>query len=1675
MDISSAEANALLTEAKSEDDLREIVGRLDVSADGKLTILYSGKAAEEVWSTDVINGLLKSGEDIRVLDKTEAFRFLDIYSPDRANHHLFDTLERIYGTSPRDPGTSANQFLFGAMDQDGKRVPNGAWDVVSAKFASATVGEVRTITSYAQPDRVFGATELPRVIANENVTTVEGIDRSRLAALQEHRGDNSVFEVVQARSFENTGKLNVAVNYAGTPLRGEAGELQIDGRAYFVGTPVAAKTPEFTTVTRPLADRMQSPSEFAKSGWTHLETLNSIPPVEPAPSRFQEPRRSVVDRVMDAADNKVTGVLSGKKPIRMGMDGLPNDDVPHDLATQEHLRSYERAAAQMREFKAPALWDRADPHSHMLYGLLDGTGNDVAQDSLHATNVAKLRDEVIALQKSGVRNIGVEYKEGPGTQKNVVENTIDGATGRTSLSRAEQMYKQLIEQAQDIYREDPQAKINFHLEGFSRGASTVPLVARMIHERGIPDLKSAVESVDEHGNTIRAYTRYLQSPGNTPMSVGLYDPVATGYLEDYFDRRLPPSVVSGFQINAAHERRGLFPVDRIIPEGLSQDGRFLSVTVAGAHSNIGNTYLRDGLGNRSLNLMTDYRNTLLGEPLFQRVYETTDPRMNVIHHSTEGNLLFRHWPKIGRDTPAGEIRQLVPDYTYVTPQGQVVHLPDQTPEPADDMAQRLRAKAVSVTETPHVRPVEQSGGEAMLARVTRDSDVVLRPYEPPLQLSTGTKVMLGVTAAGGVLSLVEASDTGHRAAAMLELDNPEAARAVLEKYGAKAIGGWAGGALAGAAVGWETGPGVLGFVIVGAVAGSEVGDRAAQHWNDLKIYRQTDRGVDWTFNGRVWQRDGKADTTLDGNDHTTSMPITASYEKSRELNFMAMNAATVLAMGKVPPPLDPFTLHAEPGDRHSLTPADWKLDAQTGTWQRDVVTQIIEHGQKVTEKVPATSERAAELSEASLQIMQANIVNGPVAIAQRYEAAYVQLGSSGKMPDAVHTALTNQDRLMASDGKVYARQVDGEWVHHNQYVSDDHAQGRLRLELNASRLLLQAGAMQHAQSINSIEPRAPRSPESAQRDEMMYRYRIVGTELQPDWQAAILLATQRTREAHGITGPGPTQLKRTANGQVGADSPIAHLQQGSDGADRIIAITSSEDIRQALEEVRARPRTEALIAPNDPEQRIAALTLEQRDARDQATREANRQGLSQDDTQQAATLATIEVRAKRVGPSSSRETQAESIKEPDAIQQVAEVAPSQPVPPAPLPERDSQERDPQAEQARTQSHSVAPSSQDDTTQKVSASSLEERPQDAPDERAVVNTSPLAEQTSESVDMRQHALKPRSERDAEVLQTVDRSPTTPLSQEGIADASVTKLVTDKSPPVQDIKAQPVNDPSVSRSAHIEQDDGAELATVPAHTVAGRGARSPGGATEDRENDRDDIDRRERPHAELQVAPKDMPLPPVIASEQDDEEERKDRGRRTPETSDASLSRTSEQAMPEADARPFDPRHPEHHEHAIYLNAKEKVADLYGRHGIPLQEDQLERTTAALLSDARANKMTSIEEVQFTVSRQKPNGEMTVAGNLIAWEGDPKQQSQMPWMKFSATDMQAIGQRDPDRDYARFRTETIKEQQSLEEFQKQQEAINQNPTGPVMTMGARSLAMADGPGDSGSDGGGGDGGG
>jgi hypothetical protein len=163
-----------------------------------------------------------------------------------------------------------------------------------------------------------------------------------------------------------------------------------------------------------------------------------------------------------------------KHTVQLAEDRLPEADVSYYTATTEHLRSYDQAADELYTFKVPTLYDVKDRHSCLLFGLMDGTGNDVAQDPLHATNVAKFNNQISDLRQSGHKRIHVEYINGPGTQTNYFSNRYDSALGATSHDRAEQMYSLLVDRAQQIYRLDPEAKIAIHAEGFSRGASQVP-------------------------------------------------------------------------------------------------------------------------------------------------------------------------------------------------------------------------------------------------------------------------------------------------------------------------------------------------------------------------------------------------------------------------------------------------------------------------------------------------------------------------------------------------------------------------------------------------------------------------------------------------------------------------------------------------------------------------------------------------------------------------------------------------------------------------------------------------------------------------------------------------------------------------------------------------------------------------------------------------------------------------------------------------------------------------------------------------------------------------------------------------------------------------------------------------------------------------------------------------
>ena len=343
-------------------------------------------------------------------------------------------------------------------------------------------------------------------------------------------------------------------------------------------------------------------------------------------------------------------------------DGIRSDGVPYYEADAKQLGSYVDAGNALSQFSVSVLIHSNNPHEYLYIAAFDGTGNDKLKAAEHETNVAKIDDQIEALRRAGNKRFGRGYVPGPGTEDHFIRRVLDGAEGYTYNARAETGYKQFIDQAKRWREEDPQAQIRVVGVCFSRGCDDLVGFTRIVQERGIQDRVGASYTYNAEGLVAHAtYTRPpLVAPGKVAQAVGMFDPVSTGAPMREEDRRLPPSVISGVQFIAANERRSSFKSDRMIDLGLTPDGRFLGMSVAGAHSDVGGSYHRDGLAIRSENLMTDYLNALSDKPFLQCEPVQHDPRLDVVHRSEDGMLLYRIAPKVNRANPNGYNELMVP-------------------------------------------------------------------------------------------------------------------------------------------------------------------------------------------------------------------------------------------------------------------------------------------------------------------------------------------------------------------------------------------------------------------------------------------------------------------------------------------------------------------------------------------------------------------------------------------------------------------------------------------------------------------------------------------------------------------------------------------------------------------------------------------------------------------------------------------------------------------------------------------------------------------------------------------------------------------------------------------------------------------------------------------------------
>lgn len=324
---------------------------------------------------------------------------------------------------------------------------------------------------------------------------------------------------------------------------------------------------------------------------------------------------------------------------KLGPDGIREDGTRMVPVTRQVFHLYDQAQHSLSGLSTPILLHTNNPHDRLFIANFDGTGNDAVHDPEHMTAIGIFNKQ---LKEVSSRNphVFTWYLSGPGTQSSWVARVADGAIGYTYDSRIEDMYDKFIRQAKTWREEDPDAQIRVVATGFSRGAEQAAGFTRVVHERGIQDWQG--EKIHHHlfgPNTITYNNPPLVAPAQIPQAVMLIDPVGTGRPHSR-DRQLPPSVVCGFQFTARDERRDAFPETLIIPMGASDDGRFLAVTLPGAHSDLGGSYHHDGLAILNRNLAADYLNALSDAPLLKKQAEPDDLQRYMIHRSEDHQFFY---------------------------------------------------------------------------------------------------------------------------------------------------------------------------------------------------------------------------------------------------------------------------------------------------------------------------------------------------------------------------------------------------------------------------------------------------------------------------------------------------------------------------------------------------------------------------------------------------------------------------------------------------------------------------------------------------------------------------------------------------------------------------------------------------------------------------------------------------------------------------------------------------------------------------------------------------------------------------------------------------------------------------------------------------------------------------
>jgi len=496
--------------------------------------------------------------------------------------------------------------------------------------------------------------------------------------------------------------------------------------------------------------------------------------------------------------------------------------------------------------------------------------------------------------------------------------------------------------------------------------------------------------------------------------------------------------------------------------------------------------------------------------------------------------------------------------------------------------------------------------DAGIASGTAAAEAAARGVRPSMLARGGTALAVAAVA-------YDFATTGHDVVRLQSQGNQTGADSAKTHFVGRNVGGIGGGIalgfLSGAGYGLiagsETGPGALitGGIggIVGGVGGAFMGERWAREEDIKRVYTQKDAdGNEWTRDPedpkRTWSR--TADTQQLAGGATQSDPAyrnvryVAGDRLANELNYHSANASYELGLAKLSDPVDPYRQSAGRGDTPSMGGhADWVRNAGTGTWHREVVTDVLEHGIRVSHAETASPERAAALDQQARVRIAENAMNTPPALAARYEVAYRQFGwdKQWPVPEAIQKAAADTHSLRASDGLDYQLQSNGEWTTPGRIYGVNQAEGNLRDELNAVHASQQQGV--HDLQGLALQAKAnPILPEAnALRGLVASTYEAAGIERTAAQLDAATAAIEKTHAASGLDKAGRpftlTLQPDPATGRVGAGSAIVTMMD--DGRDGIFsdsrmvprAVTSAAEIQAAGHVPAVTGQPEAALQP----------------------------------------------------------------------------------------------------------------------------------------------------------------------------------------------------------------------------------------------------------------------------------------------------------------------------------------------------------------------------------------------------------------------------------------------------------------------------------------------------------------